>query len=85
MMIIRLDVRLIHNFLTTSYWAKGRTIEEVKSSIQNSCCFGVYKDAQQIGFARIVSDYTTIAYLMDAFIIQEFRGKGISKLLLNIV
>jgi GNAT superfamily N-acetyltransferase len=80
----KLDVELIHNFLTTSYWAKGRTIEEVKKSIEHSICFGVYKGGKQIGFARIVTDYTVIAYLMDVFILEEYRGNGFSKLLLNI-
>jgi len=79
----KLDIELIHNFLTTSYWAVGRTIEEVKKSIEHSICFGVYKDGKQIGFARIVTDYTVIAYLMDVFILEEYRGKGFSKLLLK--
>lgn len=79
----KLDIVLIHNFLTTSYWAVGRTIEEVKKSIEHSICFGVYEDGKQIGFARIVTDYTVIAYLMDVFILEEYRGKGFSKLLLK--
>jgi GNAT superfamily N-acetyltransferase len=79
----KLDTGLIYKFLTNSYWAKGRTIEEVKKSIEHSICFGVYKDDKQIGFARIVTDYTIFAYLMDVFILEEYRGKGISKLLLN--
>lgn len=79
----KLDIELIHNFLTTSYWAVGRTIEEVKKSIEHSICFGVYKDGKQIGFARIVTDYTVIAYLMDVFILEEYRGNGFSKLLLK--
>jgi GNAT superfamily N-acetyltransferase len=79
----KLDVELIHKFLTTSYWAEGRTIEEVKSSIENSYCFGVYLGDRQIGFARVISDRTVFAYLMDVFIIEDQRGKGISKLLLN--
>ena len=79
----KLDVALIHKFLTTSYWAEGRTLEEVMNTIKHSCCIGVYKGGKQIGFARIVSDYLTIAYLMDVFILQEYRGKGYSKLLLN--
>ena len=79
----KLDVGLIHKFLTTSYWAEGRTIEQVKNSIEHSICFGVYKDEKQIGFARILTDYTVIAYLMDVFILEEFRGKGFSKLLLK--
>ncbi|HSW55787.1 MAG TPA: GNAT family N-acetyltransferase [Ignavibacteriaceae bacterium] len=81
----KLDIELIHNFLTTSYWAEGRTIEAVKKSIEHSICFGVYKGGKQIGFARIVTDYTVIAYLMDVFILEEYRGKGFSKLLLKII
>ncbi len=79
----KLDVELIHKFLTTSYWAEGRTIEEVKNSIEHSICFGVYKDDRQIGFARVLTDCTVFAYLMDVFILEEFRGKGYSKLLLK--
>ena len=79
----KLDIGLIHKFLTSSYWAEGRTVEEVKRSIEHSICFGAYKDDRQIGFARVVSDLTIIAYLMDVFIIKEYRGKGFSKLLLN--
>ena len=79
----KLDMELIHKFLTSSYWAEGRTLNEVKNSIENSVCFGVYMDNRQIGFARVVSDLTVIAYLMDVFIIEKYRGKGISKLLLN--
>ena len=79
----KLDIELIHNFLTTSYWAEGRTLEEVKNSIEHSLCFGIYKNDKQIGFARIVSDLTIIAYLMDVFILEEYRGKGYSKLLLK--
>jgi len=79
----KLDVVLIHKFLTTSYWAEGRTLEEVINTIKRSYCFGLYKDDKQIGFARVVSDLTIIAYLMDVFIIEEYRGKGFSKLLIK--
>jgi len=79
----KLDIELIHKFLTTSYWAEGRTLDEVKNSIEHSICFGVYKNDRQIGFARIVSDLTIIAYLMDVFILEEYRGNGYSKLLLK--
>lgn len=79
----RLDIELIHKFLTNSYWAEGRTIEAVKKSIEHSICYGVYKANEQIGFARIVTDSTVFAYLMDVFIIEEHRGKGYSKLLLK--
>lgn len=79
----KLDVGLIHDFLTRSYWAEGRTLEEVKSSIQNSICFGIYQGKNQIGFARIVTDFTVIAYLMDVFILEQYRGRGYSKSLLK--
>ena len=78
----KLQVEIIHKFLTNSYWAKNITYETVKSSIENSFCFGVYKDDSQIGFARIITDFTTFAYLADVFIVEEFRGKGLSKWLL---
>jgi N-acetylglutamate synthase-like GNAT family acetyltransferase len=79
----RLDVGLIHNFLKSSYWAKGRTREEVKKSIEHSICFGIYEDKNQIGFARVVTDFTVIAYLMDVFILEAYRGNGFSKILLK--
>lgn len=79
----KLDIGLIHKFLFQSYWAKGRTIEEVKKSIENSICFGAFIDNKQIGFARIITDHVVVAYLMDVFILNEFRGKGYSKLLLR--
>ena len=79
----KLNIRLIRKFLTNSYWAKGRTIGDVQKSIEHSVCFGVYKDQKQIGFARVISDFTIIAYLMDVFILEEFRGNGYSKFLLK--
>ncbi len=79
----KLDVELIYKFLTSSYWAEGRTIEAVKKSIEHSICYGVYKADRQIGFARIVTDSTIFAYLMDVFILEEHRDKGYSKLLLK--
>ena len=79
----RLDINLIHKFLSTSYWAEGRSIEEVNNSIEHSYCFGVYLSNQQIGFARVVSDFTIFAYLMDVFILEEYRGNEYSKVLLN--
>jgi GNAT superfamily N-acetyltransferase len=79
----KLDIGIIFKFLTSSYWAKGRTLDEVQESIRHSDCFGVYLHDQQIGFARILTDRITFAYLMDVFILEEYRGKGYSKLLLN--
>jgi GNAT superfamily N-acetyltransferase len=81
----KLDINLIHQFLTTAYWSKGRTIEDVRKSINNSLCFGVYLDRKQIGFARIVTDYTIFTYLMDLFILPKHRGKGYSKKLIKAI
>ncbi|OEK07777.1 GNAT family N-acetyltransferase [Flavivirga aquatica] len=75
----RLQINTIQNFLTTSYWAKGRTIDEVRKTIENSFCFGAYLGEKQIGFARVVTDYTVFAYLMDVFILPEYRSQGYSK------
>src|SRR6185436_6239523 len=74
----RLDVDLIHGFLQTSYWAKGRRRSVVERSISNSLCFGVYMAGRQVAFARVVSDRAVFAYLMDVFVLPEFRGRGIS-------
>ena len=80
-----LNIKMIHSFLTESYWAKGRAIEAVQKSIANSLCFGVYLNGIQIGFARVVTDYTIYAYLMDVFILSKYRGKGYSKQLMETV
>ena len=81
----KLQIEVIHRFLTNSYWAKGRTIDEVKKTIEHCLCFGVYLEDKQIGFARIATDYTVFAYLMDVFILPEYRGKGYSKKLIQTV
>jgi GNAT superfamily N-acetyltransferase len=81
----KLQTHKIHQFLTNTYWAKGRTLEEVKKTIDNSLSFGVYLKGDQIGFARIVTDYTVFAYLMDVFILPEYRGNGYSKELIKAI
>lgn len=81
----KLQVNIIHDFLTNTYWAKGRTIEEVKTSIEHCLCFGVYLNKKQIGFARVATDYTVFAYLMDVFVLSEYRGKGYSKQLMQAI
>jgi GNAT superfamily N-acetyltransferase len=79
-----LQIDVIHKFLSEeSYWAKERTIEKTKRAIENSLCFGVYFDEKQIGFARVVSDFATFAYIGDVFILQEFRRNNLSKLLMQ--
>ena len=82
----RLDLDAIHRFLSKeSYWAKNRTLEQTTTAIENSICFGVYKGEQQVGFARVVTDRATFAYLGDVFINNEFRGRGLSKWLMEAI
>ena len=77
-----LDVDYIHHFLAKSYWAKGISKYAVEKSISNSFCFGIYKTGKQIGFARVITDFTTFAYLADVFIDRNQRGKGFGKKLI---
>lgn len=82
----RLDIDLIHNFLSTkAYWCLNIPKETVRKAIQNSLCFGVFQNGSQIGFARIISDFSTIAYLGDVFILEEYRGNGLSKWLMEVI
>jgi GNAT superfamily N-acetyltransferase len=79
----KLNVPFVQNFLKDIYWAAGRTIEEVQRTIDASICFGIYLDGEQIGFARVITDYVVFAYVMDVFIIDEHRGKGYSSILID--
>jgi predicted GNAT family acetyltransferase len=96
----RLDLDVIHTFLTHSYWAKGIPREVVARSVEHSLCFGVYdlaekkssllskagrNGAPQVGFARVVSDFATVAYLGDVFVLESHRGRGLGKLLMECI
>ncbi|HXL80624.1 MAG TPA: GNAT family N-acetyltransferase [Pyrinomonadaceae bacterium] len=82
----RLDVVLIHNFLSNeSYWAVGRSVEVVKRSLDNSLCFGIYRKTEQVGFARVVTDFSTFAWLADVFVVSEHRGRGLAKWLMEVI
>lgn len=82
----KLDIGVIHQYLSEeSYWAKHIPLEVVKRSIDNSLCFGLYHLGKQIGFARLVTDKATFAYLADVFIIEMYRGKGLSKWLVQTI
>ncbi len=81
----KLDIKIIHNYLSTSYWAKNRPLKTTKVSIKNSLCFGLYYKNKQIGFARVITDYSTFAYLADVFILEGHRGKGLSKWLMEVI
>jgi GNAT superfamily N-acetyltransferase len=82
----QLDRPLIHEFLSgRSYWAKGVALEIVDRSIEHSLCFGIYRAGRQIGFARVVTDFATFAWLADVFIVEEQRGSGFGKKLVAAV
>jgi GNAT superfamily N-acetyltransferase len=82
----RLDPDLIYNFLTNCYWAKGIPRETVTRSIEHSLCFGIYDgSAVQIGFARVISDFATIAYLGDVFVLESYRGRGLGKWMMQCI
>jgi GNAT superfamily N-acetyltransferase len=82
---VRLNINLIHDFLTHCYWAKGISREIVAQSIGASLCFGVYHDQAQVGFARVVSDFATVAYLGDVFVLESHRGRGLSKWMMECI
>ena len=82
----RLDRELIHDFLSRkSYWAQGGSLEVVNRGIEHSLSFGVYHGGQQIGFARVVTDYATFAWLADVFVLDTYRGRGLGKWLLEVI
>ncbi|WP_298118709.1 GNAT family N-acetyltransferase [Flavobacterium sp.] len=79
----KLNIPFIQNFLKDVYWAAGRTMEEVQTTIDTSFCFGIYLNNHQIGFCRVITDYVVFAYVMDVFIDEKHRGKGYSSILIN--
>jgi GNAT superfamily N-acetyltransferase len=81
----RLDVAMIHKELAQSYWSKGIPIEIVRCSIENSFVFGLYHKDTQIGFARVITDNATFAYLADVFVVNRFRGQGLGKWLISVI
>ena len=96
-----LDLEVIHGFLTNCYWAKGIPRELVARSIEHSLCFGIYDDTgekspilpkagktgapRQVGFARVVTDFATVAYLGDVFVLESHRGRGLGKSLMECI
>lgn len=73
-----LDLDAIHDFLRTAYWSENIPRALLAKAIQNSLCFGVYEDRRQVGFARVISDYASFAYLADVFIVEAYRGRGLA-------
>jgi GNAT superfamily N-acetyltransferase len=82
----RLQPEVIHHFLATeSYWSQNIPMEVVKRAIGNSECFGIYHHNKQVGFARMITDYASLAYLADVFVLKEHRGKGLGKQLIEFI
>ena len=81
----RIDREVVHGFLTECYWAAGISRDVVERSIRHSLCFGIYEEGAQVGFARVITDHATFAYLADVFVLPAHRGKGLSKWLMECV
>jgi GNAT superfamily N-acetyltransferase len=82
----RLNVDVVHEFLTNCYWAKGIPREVVARSIEHALCFGIYdEEGAQVGFARVISDFATIAYVGDVFVLETHRGRGLGKWLMQCI
>lgn len=81
----KIDLDYVHNFLSKTYWAENIPKETVERSINGSLCFGIYEGEKQIGFARVVTDEATFAYLCDVFIDEAYRGKRLSKWLMQTI
>ena len=81
----KLDIDVIYEFISQSYWSKGIPRATLEKSVNASLCFALLENKKQIGFARVISDFATIAYLGDVFILEQFRGQGLSKWLLECV
>ncbi len=79
----RLDLKAIHAFLSTTYWSPGIPLEVVQRAVANSLCVGAYSSASQVGFARVVTDQATFAYLADVYVLEAHRGQGLSKQMLG--
>jgi N-acetylglutamate synthase-like GNAT family acetyltransferase len=81
----KMDIPVIHGFITTSYWAEGIPLETVARAVEGSLCFGVFEGNKQIGVARVITDKATFAYLCDVFIDENYRGRGLGKFLLETI
>lgn len=81
----KLDIHVIHQFLSRTYWSPGIPVATLQKAIDGAICFGVFHQSKQVGFARVITDEATFAYLCDVFIINEYRGQGLSKWLMEII
>jgi GNAT superfamily N-acetyltransferase len=83
--LARMDVDVIHDYLSREYWSEGIPRGVVERSMQNSLCFGVFHGAEQVGFARVITDFATFAYVADVFVLEQHRGRGLAKWLMQFV
>lgn len=81
----KIDIAYVHEFLTQSYWSPGISMEVVKKAMEGSLCFGIYNNDKQVGYARMITDKATFAYLADVFIDENYRGKGLGKWLIKMI
>ncbi len=81
----KMDIDIIHGYLSRSYWAQGVPRAIIQKSIEGALCFAVLHGSRQVGFARVITDKATFGYLSDVFILEEYRGKGLSKWLMEII
>ena len=81
----KMDIPFIHQFLSNSYWAKGIPLKTIQKSIEGSLAFGIFKEDAQVGFARVITDGATFAYLADVFVAEAHRGQGLSKKLMEVI
>jgi GNAT superfamily N-acetyltransferase len=81
----RLDFDVIHGFLSQSYWSSGIPMDTVKKAAQHAVTFGIFHEKQQVGYARVITDCTTFGYLADVFVVENERGKGLSKWLVETI
>jgi GNAT superfamily N-acetyltransferase len=81
----RLDLQAVHAYLSRAYWSEGIPIDTVAKAIEGSLCFGLFDGARQIGLARVITDKATFAYLCDVYVLEEYRGQGLGKWLMDAV
>ena len=81
----KLDFEVIYQFISTSYWGEGCSRKMLQDAIANSHPFGLFKEEEQIGFARVITDYASFAYLSDVFVLNAYQGQGLGKWLLTCI
>lgn len=81
----KLDLSVVHGFLSTSYWSRGLPLDVLRRAIAGSLCFGLYHGDAQVGFARVITDKATFAYLCDVFVLEAYRGKGLGRWLMEAI